>query len=72
MGYGLLVDEDDFATYGYLGMISIFIGLIIQNRYGTFNLVKKHNKGLEGKSTMIVPGYNPEIREASIKAQIRF
>jgi hypothetical protein len=72
LGYGLLADEDDFATYGYLGMISVFIGLIIQNRYGTFNLINKHNKRLEDKTTMIVPGYSPESREASIKAQIRF
>jgi hypothetical protein len=70
--YGLLADEEDFVTYGYISMVSLFFIFVAQNRYGTLSLANKHNKKLGAKSTQIMPGYNPEAGNASLNAFIRF
>lgn len=70
--YGLAADEAEYATYGYVGMISVFAIIATYSRLKTLRMVKKHNKRLEGRSTLLVPSYNPEVGTASINTLIRF
>lgn len=71
-GYGILADDQDLATYGFIGATSLFFIFAAQNKYGIIRLGNKHNKKLESKTALLIPGYDFEDRSATLKAQIKF